>query len=802
MRFKFIVKAIDAGDIGKGWRVRLVDPDTDETPVNPATGQPFSPEVRDLRYLGGELGTADAFPLPPEKEVQGVGANEPHHALVNAADAAPLATVYARITARIPDVKRGDMKGFGRYLFATLIGDEWWAQLNEAARPQGRKELALAFDPEDHVMNRLPWEMMREGDHFLGGLSYVSMMRYVSGVGHDVEEIESPPRVLFVVGSKLTGDKTDAIRPSAEYLGLLRNLKFAGLGLRHQLLLEATPDKLAAAVRDFRPTVVHFICHGNIDENTGGVLVLLDDKGEPQNLSAESIFQHLVYERPRATPEAERETTRPQLVVLNACYTAGAGDLLLDDMNLQQAGQLTVPLAVELVRMGVPVVIGMGGRVADQACRLFTRRFYQALLEDAGGDVVYSGAVGRRAGIIGSGDETQATVDWAMPVLFMAEGVKAGRLKVRVRDAGPNWEQLASSYEATYPAFCGRLDVLQMYDLLMADAATQRLVLRGGRDFRVVAVTSRDADSKGPGRPRYGRSWVLRELTAKAARDGHVPLLVDKHTLGTGKRWPPKNLDDLLYSFKIASQITADRLGAGEPAWKWTDVLAGLRPDKPGDAGKPLPDDAPPDLKKIYNKNPTQPVVVGVAVRLDLIAFLESVRGALPAGERARCRMLLLVDDVHQMSSAAENLLDGILGKLGLLSGDAADIRVVFTHAEKATKPQTVAVEAINDWLGTNNAEQVFLEKFEQPLVSRLAYENFLFNWKDLNKKTLRLVPRSDRPMVVELFFEQLATFVKEVPSNFEASAVTDLIIGSIQNEKLRPFRVASDDELYMKITD
>jgi hypothetical protein len=39
------------------------------------------------------------------------------------------------------------------------------------------------------------------------------------------------------------------------------------------------------------------------------------------------------------------------------------------------------PLAVQLVEIGVPVVVGMAGEVSEQACRFFARRFYEGFLE-------------------------------------------------------------------------------------------------------------------------------------------------------------------------------------------------------------------------------------------------------------------------------------------------------------------------------------------------------------------------------------------------------------------------------------
>ena len=64
---------------------------------------------------------------------------------------------------------------------------------------------------------------------------------------------------------------------------------------------------------------------------------------------------------------------------------------------------------------GPALVIGMGGKVADLACRLFTRQFYQSLLR---GDPTWSAAAGRR-GAFTHGFDPLDTVDWATPVVFI-----------------------------------------------------------------------------------------------------------------------------------------------------------------------------------------------------------------------------------------------------------------------------------------------------------------------------------------------------------------------------------------------
>src|SRR5262249_2516778 len=146
----------------------------------------------------------------------------------------------------------------------------------------------------------------------------------------------------------------------------------------------------------------------------------------------------------------------PAVVVLNACYTA--------DQDLTDVGQVISPLAVELIRGdnegGVPIVMGMAGEVADQACRLFTQHFYEALLHD--GDIVRAAAEGRRFGIR-HGGSARTSVDWALPTLFLSEKVPE-KIQFAPEVKDQEWQRKASSYATgPFPVFCDRMEFFRWY---------------------------------------------------------------------------------------------------------------------------------------------------------------------------------------------------------------------------------------------------------------------------------------------------------------------------------------------------
>src|ERR1019366_335603 len=149
-----------------------------------------------------------------------------------------------------------------------------------------------AKDPNgrERDLHRQPWEMMHNGTEFLARAfpRLVTVTRLVAGKPLEARQLGLPPRVLFVIGSKLDDPQ---IRPGAEYLGLLRQIRSEnGERSIHTRILctsadrperKITPSSLRQVVKDFQPDVVHFICHGGFDSmQRRGFLELEAEPGE------------------------------------------------------------------------------------------------------------------------------------------------------------------------------------------------------------------------------------------------------------------------------------------------------------------------------------------------------------------------------------------------------------------------------------------------------------------------------------------------------------------------------------------
>lgn len=753
MQFRVNIEQVDAG-----WRV-IISGARDGIAVDVSPGG--GPAVRLLRSVGEGLKT---FPQPPEAEADAIPdtADNPYRELCTTTDAGLIRDVYQSILRR----RAEDVVRFGRYLFATLLGDALWERLKSLAGV-GPRELALTWRRGDSLMNRLPWELMHSSDSFLAQEPELMITRRVAGTTQTLGEIGSP-RVLFVVGSDLAKDPN--IRPGAEYLGLLRSLKPANrLRLKTHLLLQASPRRLRSAIKWFRPTVVHFICHGGINVQRESFLQLMNDDGSaPEAVDAEGLMTLL---------RAETGGPLPQIVVLNACYSAA------DNPDLyMKSGQVSSPLAVRLVegdsRGGVPVVVGMAGQVADQACRLFTRCFYEAVL--GGQEISRAAAAGRRVGIIDEGlTDPRSSLDWALPMLFMSEAVTDPRLTLVPHESESDWHEVTNEFAPpSYPAFCDRLEFFHWFDYLMAQSDAGLYPPRHHTgDLQVIAISVSEKDKKGSD-GKLGRTWLLRQFASHAVIDGHLPCLINNEWIENYDEGYPATFEGLIEHFKWSMSKTSElfRLNFNPDC---LDLLEEVR------AGKKPGDELPPDVQNVYKlaRDYGDTRVLSAALRIDLLRLLCSARARRPEAESARTKLLLLVDDIHQMVSATKPLLQFFSSIYGLRSTSAespggptakSDIRVVCTYDLTAGMGEE---RTILDWLETaKGVRDISLETFQSP-EDRLAYEFFLSCWRDEDGNERPLAVETKAPQeIVCTFFDLLSEKIGGIPSKLKEAPATNLI--------------------------
>lgn len=749
--------SIDLEPTDSGWTIRYA-----------ATGADLALAPRMLTRSGD---AKSGFPIPPEADAQRWKDLTP-------ADA--IETTLDDIINGIAD--RPAFRGFGNYLTASLLG----THLDALRKQPDPVELYLRIRATDDAAQRLPWELMFDGEHPLAGdpAQTIAVTRVIATDGPQpaATPLALPLRVLFVVGQTLDG----AIRPGAEYMALLRRVAGTSendvriTNIDSRLLMRATPAELAKAVDDFAPAVVHFICHGEWDGTEATLLLTKEENGRKAKgdhpVSASALLQLL--------RGASEKASLPTAVVLNACHTAAAGP---DRRNAYRG------FAAKLVAGGVPVAVGMAGEVADGACRIFTCELYQALLE--GKSIVLASARGRRAALR-EYQGYQHTIEWARPSLFVASEQQStlpvDRTRAGLADAAAKYQKLART---TARSLCGRFDPISAFESLR-----QRLLAGKGSDFALGFVVSESTERVKGHKPQYGKSRMLEELAARLALSAIAPVLISHEKNET----PARNALEL--TVRIAEQMnqTRSRFGVAErkPTAAMTFAFEYFEHAE-----------SPQELvarQKVLKKLSDRGAEVDASVTRELLVreFTSLIDDLKPIGVT---RAALLIDDLHAYEGAVAPLL-AMLDDHGL--GDAEHvIPLLFTYdgrdvahgslISETMKAKGHSVETLGpfspkDPLHGGNTDLIeYVDEKELPGVFQeeiLAHRQFLLT-------------RHERPLAVSAmpqvramltdFYRELCDQTGGIPSRWEIDEVGVTL--KIYSTKSIQLLVDADDEEILK---
>lgn len=765
-------------------------------------------DTRELKRAGEKK---EGFPIPvilPESCKKMT-----HESLCAPADDDPseIKKLYENII--VGDMDPDEIERFGRYLTATLFGDNWPKMVESAGKKQ--IELELHFGCEDIELNRLPWEMMYGEKRFFGNYEGrdVSVTRIVSCERKsEVQGLSLPLKVLFVIGRQLD----DKLRPGAEYLGMLRRMKIPfdrldgtleprSIDLNTRLLIEATGEDLKAAMEEFRPHIVHFICHGVVDDEGGRILLTKprdqgqgpDSELEADDCNAETLLEYM--------SNGRAPNNLPSVVVLNACHTADADNAEENSASDIKRGYLS--LAAQLVAGGVPVAIGMAGEIADAACRIFTRNFYQALIKRE--PIALATARGRRAAMYHYEKVYKASVEWVRPTLFAASDV-LDLLKVdeKTQEDMLKLTEIPSKYLGDRNMLCDRFSYLKAFQHFRQEVASTR-------ERKMMALRVNEPEE---GKLRFGKTRLLEEIAAHSVLENFIPCLIRNQS--TVER--PTNLlwlafllaevmDETRERFSITKRIKSEALNRALNKFNLPPPVTDKRIDieaskdearrRLRDIGKPgQPDDISPQLAKaviledmgrLYkdvNKIPDGPTASDNAATGDAAAQPPGGNGK-PAEKRRE--LLLLFDDLHLYEGVAPLLLsEAMTGPHGL--GDSTlTIPLIFTYSARL-RVSTNALDEIEKFVTRGKyVVKENLERINDESEARLAYSQFLlsrdpplsFNW------------RGDKKADVEALLRALHTAISGVPSLFYQEMVEGiLLVGKLQQTLLD-----ADDEKIME---
>lgn len=335
---------------------------------------------------------------------------------------------------------------------------------------------------------------MHDGTQFLAALvpPRVSVVRRISGCASPSPTLDSVPlRALFVVTCK----NDPAVHAGTEFLGIIQRIHDRGALVHTRVLLDATADSLQTVISEFRPGVVHFIGHG-----VAGALYLKPSNSEkPREYGAQALLNAL-----RGSGGGGE---LPKVVVLNVCDSASI------PIDLDSLGKKAECLATGLVAGGVPLVVGMAGRIADDACRLFARRFYENLFTpEARVDVAEVTAAGRRAA---SATFVQG-VDWALPRLVADDRLSDFVVAVAPLDR-PNLREYYTTFAfMKIKGFCDRRSLVESFMTWLT-----RQQGKPPQEWMFTLYSTRKPD--GP----LGLTWAMRELATRSVYEGFVPVFID-----------------------------------------------------------------------------------------------------------------------------------------------------------------------------------------------------------------------------------------------------------------------------------
>jgi hypothetical protein len=513
-----------------------------------------------------------------------------------------------------------DPVGYGRWLFDALFGDGRWAAVVERPEVRAAGGVELALRLPSGFLHGLVWEAMHDGDRPLAAHAtlLVAVTRLVTARRHTVPEpVTEVPTLLLAAGAKLS-DKV--IRSGAMFMGVVRAFESDHVCSVH-VSQEVTANRLAAACRRLKPDVVHLVAHGR-----PGVVVLAPEGPHNGQISADDLVNVLTSGH-----------AMPSTLVLSACHSAEPASAV--------GPMPAAPFAAQAVEAGLPVVVAMNGAVSEQASRLYTRRLLHAI--HRGEPIVEAAAHGRRAALIGLSDPLRR-LDWAMPVLFMAEHVPADFAPVSPA-RNNRLADLADSFKfRQQPVFIGYFDLVARADELFAREPNERLGFIG-------------IHREGP-IERLGGTRVLQEMGYRLLRQGHLPLMIGPYPDESG----PQDLRAWIVEVHRVVTLYCRKLGLPPVLPSVLDADGGnddVATLAAAVATLPLTQartQIAHAVKRFAGRlEPLDPVTALDLLREDLNQLAAAVAGTgAPFGPHTR--PVLLGDRAHQWGSALDDLLSVI----------------------------------------------------------------------------------------------------------------------------------------------
>ncbi|MBM3239064.1 tetratricopeptide repeat protein [Candidatus Poribacteria bacterium] len=251
------------------------------------------------------------------------------------------------------------LKKFGRKLYDMIFSAEQIGYLKQATNQY--KSLRLRFIIDDYNMTRLPWELLHDGEKFLGLVYPIS--RLVIETAHKkIENIPYPLRILAIISSPLDLSENLALDIEREQEIIMESLDpLVSEGKAEIVFVEvASVSNIQRIVTEEEYHIIHSSGHSGFDGiSQESYLLLEDDNGRVRLVSADEI-SYLC---------SQSESTR--LVVLRGCQTA----------KVSEADFLT-GFPYSLLKRNVSAYVGFQHSIPDQIAVHFFKSLYAEIAKN------------------------------------------------------------------------------------------------------------------------------------------------------------------------------------------------------------------------------------------------------------------------------------------------------------------------------------------------------------------------------------------------------------------------------------
>lgn len=285
-------------------------------------------------------------------------------------------------------------------VFQGRIRDSWIAAQGVA---QNRRQLLrLRLGLKDSRVQRLPWELLYDGDRPLATGLDVTLCRYYQA--QTVTDLAamvplspaSDPIRLLVIISAPSDQERLALRQEVQSLSeSLQATQPGQPALDLTILEQPGRPELAQALEQGKFQILHYAGHSDAGDTGGDLFLVNRQTGLTERLSGEDLAGLLVNNGVR-------------LAVFNSCRGAYTPH---DDA---QAGWRDQNLVQALVNRGVPGVIAMAERIPDDVALTFTQLLYRNLHQGHPIDLCLSRV---RQGLMSAYGSDQPF--WMLPLLYL-----------------------------------------------------------------------------------------------------------------------------------------------------------------------------------------------------------------------------------------------------------------------------------------------------------------------------------------------------------------------------------------------